>query len=602
MSDTAQSKRERLFALAKSEFKLKMTASGRPVATAGNLTYPLASRNRDGMRSALRLLWRDRCADDPPGDQIVNAVVADLHELALKREPEPPTPQEETRELIMEAGPTPALSEHPGRLEVSAGNRNPFDIAREVADFIRKANDPPVLFSMGPAAVRLKDDGTLASLDQDGGAGWLAFVAERIDFVIHAKDVQRLVAPPGAAMKILPAIVIPELPPLDGVVTTPYLDADGDVVAADGYHAGTRLVLLTRGLVLPPVSTAPSDQEVAAAVDLLTGEWLTDFPWAEPADMVNAIAGLLTVTGRHFFPLAPLFVIDASTPGSGKGLLVATLIIIVTGNAPAFMELPTDGEEQRKKITAAMLSGQTLITWDESHVITGRSLAMTLTAETYSDRILGGNKLMSVRNRTTQFSLGNNVQVWGDMKRRVLPARLVPDTEHPEHRTRFRHANLELWVRQNRGNLLAAALTIWRNWDAKGRPKATASMGSFERWAQCVGGALEAAGLPGFLSHTAQWLDSADDDAPEWAEHLAALRNKFEDTKFTALDVALLAGRQEIDLPWFKRDPDAPLYKALGYRYRAIRDRWLGDHRLVQDGVSHGRTRWTVAVREVPKP
>ena len=200
--------------------------------------------------------------------------------------------------------------------------------------------------------------------------------------------------------------------------------------------------------------------------------------------MVNVIAALLTMTGRHFFPLAPLFVVDASTPGSGKGLLVTTMVIIATGEPPRFMELPTDGEEQRKKITAAMLSGQTLITWDESHIIAGRSLAMTLTAEVYSDRILGGNKMMSVTNRSTQVSLGNNVQVWGDMKRRVVPSRLVPDVEHPEHRTGFKHPNLEQWVRENRGRLLSAALTIWRHWVATGRPGADISMGSFERWSR----------------------------------------------------------------------------------------------------------------------
>jgi hypothetical protein len=142
------------------------------------------------------------------------------------------------------------------------------------------------------------------------------------------------------------------------------------------------------------------------------------------------------------------------------------------------MELPADGEEQRKKITAALLAGHTLITWDESHVISGRSLAMTLTAETYSDRILGGNKLMSVRNRATQFSLSNNVQVWGDMKRRVVPCRLVPDVEHPEHRTKFKHPNLEQWC----GRTAESSSPRRSPSGATGTPRvADVGMGSFER-------------------------------------------------------------------------------------------------------------------------
>ena len=127
----------------------------------------------------------------------------------------------------------------------------------------------------------------------------------------------------------------------------------------------------------------------------------------------------------------------------GKGLLTNTTSIIVTGNVPDVMELSEVGEEQRKKITSALQSGQELMVWDESHVIAGRTLAAILTAERYSDRLLGGNKMMSAVNRFTMIALGNNVQVRGDMKRRVWPGRLVPDTAHPEHRDNFRNPDLD---------------------------------------------------------------------------------------------------------------------------------------------------------------
>ena len=591
-------KPERALSLAKDRYALRRTKSGVAYAQHGEVTFQLDGRAREVLRADLRHAWREKYEDEPPpSDAALNSVIADLKRTATDAEPDKPTTAELSDELVAPYRANIASAgEHPERLEVLSGNRNPFDIAREVADYLIKKNTPPELFSMGSAAVLLRDGGTLAPLDGDG---WLAYVAERVDFTTLAKDAVRIVAPPSAAMKILPAIIMADLPPLDGVTNTPYLDQDGNVIARDGYHPGTRLVLSMRGLALPPVSERPSAEEVAAAVDLLAEQWLADFPFATPADLVNVIAALLTMTGRHFFPLAPLFVVDASTPGSGKGLLVTTMVIIATGEPPRFMELPTDGEEQRKKITAAFLAGQSLITWDESHVIAGRTLAMTLTAEVYSDRILGGNKMMSVTNRSTQVALGNNVQVWGDMKRRVVPSRLVPDVEHPEHRTGFKHPNLELWVRESRGKLLAAVLTIWRHWIAEGRQGAGISMGSFERWSRAVGGALEAATIPGFLSHTKEWLDNSDEDAPEWEEHLAALRRAYGHGTFTALEVAVKAGRgEDLALPWFKRDPDVPMHKALGYRYRAIRDRWLGQYQLAQAGVSHGRTRWTVTVRE----
>lgn len=397
-------KQERALALAGGRYALRRTKSGVSYAQHGEVTFQLEGRAREALRADLRHAWREEYEDEPPpSDSALNSVIADLKRTAVEVEPDKPTAAEQADEVL--AGyraDIPSLDEHPERLEVRAGNRNPFDIAREVADYLIKKNTPPELFSMGAAAVLLRDGGTLVPLDADG---WLAYVAERVNFTTLAKDTVRVVAPPSAAMKILPAIIIADLPPLDGVTNTPYLDQDGNVVAQDGYHPGTRLVLHMRGLALPPINQTPAADEVAAAVELLIEHWLADFPFAAVADMVNVLAALLTMTGRHFFPLAPLFVVDASTPGSGKGLLVTTMVIIATGEPPRFMELPTDGEEQRKKITAAFLAGQSLITWDESHIIAGRTLAMTLTAEVYSDRILGGNKMMSVTNRSTRSHL-----------------------------------------------------------------------------------------------------------------------------------------------------------------------------------------------------
>jgi hypothetical protein len=183
------------------------------------------------------------------------------------------------------------------------------------------------------------------------------------------------------------------------------LTAPATWVDSDGYNPGTRLVLHTGGFRIPAVAAAPAYEDVAQAVKLLTADWLGDFPFGSDADKANALAVLLTLTGRMFFALAPLFVIDASTAGSGKGLLVTTISLTATGEPPQVMELPADGEEQRKKITSALLAGHELIMWDESHVISGRTLAAILTAERYSDRLLGGNKMISVLNRFTQVAL-----------------------------------------------------------------------------------------------------------------------------------------------------------------------------------------------------
>lgn len=487
-----------------------------------------------------------------------------------------------------------ALGEPTPRLEVETSGRNPVDIADEVADHLVNHNDPPQLFVMGSTVAQLVDDGTLKPFDTDA---WLYFVSKRVDFLTQTKAGPRITSPPHHAMRMVPTATAPRLPVLDGIVHTPYLDAAGDVIAVDGYNVRTRLVLRNTDVRMPDIPESPSRAQLAAAVQVLTDEWLGDFPFVGESAKANMVALLLTLTGREFFDLAPLTVIDASTAGSGKGLLINTTNVIFEGHKPHLLELPADGEEQRKKITTALLAGNDLIVWDESPVITGRTLALILTAATYSDRLLGGNKMISVANRFTQVALGNNVQVWGDLKRRVVPIRLEPDTEHPEHRSNFRHPNLERWVIEHRGELLGAVLTIWRAWLAAGRPRAKVTMGSFERWAGVVGGALECVGITGFLADTAEWLDDSDPDADGWGAHLASLSKQFGDEPFTVKQVAERVEVGLIELPYIKRDPDRSLAHIIGNAYRSVRGRWHGGHRLDSSATknsANGARSWTV--------
>lgn len=595
-----RTKQGRAKELARRCYALGQTSQGRPYAGRGDTSYFLDRKRRElaDLRADLREAWEcdEENADDPPSDSILNTVIDDMRRAAGKSPRDPATPADEAAALA-DAMPREAFDEHPERLKVHAGGRNPFDAAREVADYLLKANDPPRLFAMGPsAAVLLTDDGKLDALDQDG---WLAYVAERIDFLSRTNDGDKIVAPPIAVMRIITATILRELPQLDGVTTTPYLDADGNLVASDGYHPGSRLVLRTGGLTLPPVADKPTRAQVAKAAALITGDWLGDFPFATEADKANLVAELLTLTGREMFPLAPMFVHDASTSGSGKGLLLLTLSLIATGEPPEVMELPGDGEEQRKTVTSVLLSGKLLVAWDELHVVAGRTLAAILTAEVYSGRILGANKLATVRNKLVQVALGNNVEVRGDMKRRVLPSRLVPDTDHPEHRTGFRHPDLAEWVREHRGELLAAAFTLWRNWLSRGRPQADVTMGSFERWARTIGGVLQQAGIPGFGTNTAEWLSYSEEDNG-WPDHLRQLRNRFDTRWFTVSDVADAVGAGFLKRPPLKRDPDKELAQQLAYAYRSQRERWYGNLRLVRsegrDSVTGGYT-WAVHKR-----
>ena len=245
--------------------------------------------------------------------------------------------------------------------------------------------------------------------------------------------------------------------------------------------------------------------------------------------------------------------------------------------------------------------------WDESHVIAGRTLAAILTAEKYSDRLLGGNKLISVTNRFTQVALGNNVEVWGDMKRRVVPARLVPDTEHPEARTDFRHPDLEQWVRGSPRRAAGRAADHLAQLDREGPAGGPGGDGEFRAVVpdgrrRAAGGRASAGsgptppgGCPTPTMTTAgasTWRSCAPGSAT------GGSRWPRSPTPSTPM---------YLKRPPLRRDPDKTMAQQLAYAYRKIREKWHGDLRLVRsdsrDSASGGRT-WSVIQRrsQAPEP
>src|ERR1700722_10933368 len=104
---------------------------------------------------------------------------------------------------------------------------------------------------------------------------------------------------------------------------------------------------------------------------------------------------------------------------------------------------------------------------------------------------------------------GNNVQLSRELARRTLWSRLEPNSEKPWERKseEFKHYPLAEWVRQNRGQLIWAALTLIQNWIAQGKKPGTRTLGSFENFSRVIGGVLDAAGIGGFLQKVSNFFD-----------------------------------------------------------------------------------------------
>lgn len=302
---------------------------------------------------------------------------------------------------------------------------------------------------------------------------------------------------------------------LEGVSSTPVFRADGTVLSTPGYDAQSG-VLYVPHETFPEVPDRPTSADVEGAVESLR-YLVSDFPFEGPEHQAAWFASVLTPLARHSFRgPAPLFLIDANTPGTGKGKLATLTGIISTGRPPTLKPYDGDEREQRKVITGIAIDGTELVLFDNVKGLLGSGvLEAALTSDTWSDRVLGGSESYSGPLLTTWMATSNNASLTTDMVRRVAHIRLATPLEKPEERTGFVIPVVEEYARQHRPKLVAAALTILRAWHVAGRPRADlAAWGSYEGWTSVVRQSLVWAGLmdPGASrTHLREMADSGSE-------------------------------------------------------------------------------------------
>ncbi len=289
----------------------------------------------------------------------------------------------------------------------------------------------------------------------------------------------------------------PQVPALDGIVEGPVLRADGSVLQRRGFDAATGLVYQPNA-AFEPVPESPGDDQVQDALGALR-EVVADFPFRDQADFAAWLSALLTPLARSAFDgPAPLNLIDANAPGTGKSLLADVCSTLLTGRGAARMSYSQDEDEIRKQITSVALQATRLVLIDNvSGAFGSATLDRALTAESWSDRLLGGNEQATMPLKATWFATGNNVALRGDTPRRCLHIRLETLRRNPERRTDFKHPRLLGWLRRERCRLLPAALTLLRAYAAAGSPPLDLSgWGSYEGWSDRVRSTVVWLGLP----------------------------------------------------------------------------------------------------------
>ena len=326
----------------------------------------------------------------------------------------------------------PNLAELPA---IAVNGRHLEAIADDCWGVIEEANaEAPVSFGFGSELARIHHDGDQAGIQALDATDVSHFLERRARFVQETKGGPVPARLPADVNADLRGAWIKPVPELKGLTRTPIVTPDGDVIAEPGHQPETGLFYYDPiGAAVPAVPETPTQDHLARAVALLCDEWLTDFPFVGDASLANTLAMVLTPLVREMIDgPTPLHAIDAPMAGTGKSFLAQTTGIIARGAEPAAMAEPRDGEEFRKRVTALLIAGATLILIDNvKSELAAAELPAVLTAPWWEDRVLGASRIVRVPNRALWIVTGNNLRIDFDLARRTVPIRLDPKVDRP---------------------------------------------------------------------------------------------------------------------------------------------------------------------------
>jgi hypothetical protein len=494
---------------------------------------------------------------------------------------------------------------------IQGNQRQLREVTDEALSALLARNDPPTLFQRGGVLTRLRvcSDNAAPLLEPLTDAA-LRGVLARVANWLKARSIKEGTvleddAPPLEVVKDL--ATLPEwqdIPILEAVVETPVFTNRGELIRSPGFHPGARLWYHpAANLHVPDVPSIPSTADIERARHLMLTELLGDFPFENDASRAHALAALLlpfvraTIDGP-----TPLHLFDAPAEGTGKTLLASCLSEVCTGRPVEAIAEASDDEEWRKRITAVLIEGPTIILLDNlNRILDAGALASVLTSRVWKDRVLGVSKTVRAPNLAVWLASGNNTRLSRELIRRTVWCRLDARTDAPWERTGFRHKNLMKWVKQHRGELVWAALVLCQAWIAAGRLPGTQTLGMFESWAETMGGILQVAGVTGLLTNATTFRQQATDKAGDWREFVVAWWQQFAGERVGVHALFELAEREQLLGSVLGDKQGRAAQTRLGMALAKMRGRVIGSYRILADDDDH-KGRRTYRLESIPSP
>lgn len=354
-----------------------------------------------------------------------------------------------------------------------------------VQDTLRLLKEMPDYFDMGGQLVTIHN-GAVKNITADLLPYYLSSFIQYFTWKPKGKEQQLqkvLIDPPITVIKQILALGDARgLKQLKAVITAPVITPQDHVITRAGYDKETQLYLATNEQP-PIIPDKVTGQDVQAAYEKLMQPF-SDFPFVNPIDRAVCLSAILTSIIRPVVETAPAFAIDAPKQGTGKTYLAQCIGYLGTGVVPSPMP-PIDSkndEEIRKRLFSELIRGSRNILWDNvMGIFNSASMASFLTASTFTDRTLGKSETIELPNRAMFLVTGNNLQVAGELPRRVLTCRLDRQIENPiEYVFKF---NALDHLKRHRAEMVKAGLTIIRGY-LQNNPDGFISdkTASFEDW------------------------------------------------------------------------------------------------------------------------
>ncbi|MCP4680531.1 MAG: hypothetical protein GY854_34615 [Deltaproteobacteria bacterium] len=499
------------------------------------------------------------------------------------------------------------------RPEIIVNNRQMRTIRRRTADVLLSANqrllddaaegtirpgDMPICFNRANGLVRLSHEEHATVIRPMDIGALKTILTEIADWVKVSEYGTKASKPPQEIPDGLISLPPHDLPKLETIIGTPVFDSTGALIVRSGYHEAERTWLqLAKGFTLPEIPEAPTAADMARAKEWIFNDMFVDFPFVNQADRAMTAAALLLPFLRKMVDgPTPLHMIEAPTKGTGKGKICHLISIVATGDVAHAQALPRDVEETRKTFTAELAAGKQIVLLDnadERRVINNPVLASVLTSEIWRDRLLKESVKLSLHNYACWFLTGNNPRVSGEIARRCVRIRMVPEREDPWLRDDFKHKPIENWAKQNRGELVWSVLTLVQAWIAAGRPAGTQTLGSFESWAEIMGGVLDVVGIDGFLGNLDDLYADTDSEGEIWRELVTAWWEAFKGEPQRINVLNDFCERHDLMTGVRGDKGERSQQTRLGNALRRARDGVYGDFRILQHSSKEARFRRT---------